>query len=677
MNSDFSDIKFGKMVFSPDSRTMAYKVFTNRTYINIVSCETGKLLHSFTHDNGGKYIEILSFSPDGSRLAIGSNDSTLYEWDIEADTLTHKYKIFTIPWYDFADYSPDGKYLAVGRSEGEVEVISIDDGKKICSFNYTSVKGGIAGDISFTTDGKTLMLLGNGSYFFSYWDAMTGAFKRGYKHEVNGFITGFYSGKFADNRKIAITNLYDNTIWDAEQGTIIKTFPLYGEPPFKPRIASTMGITDDGSHIITFTEGTWYKDIEVYSTEPGELLATLTGTNITYIPYSTQLSVDNDKVVSVGSGYKSWDISTGKLLEQTFDNYFYGSTNVAHSPISSDYAVGTTDSVIFYNNSTAPPIMIPMVGKTIDGLEWSSNDEYLAVRYHNTDALFEYEYEKTIVLIDTKTKKVIKKTGLHGVESSGERMSIAPQGDRMAIMSPGLCTIVSLPNFDVLGYTVRGPFESVRYSSDGTILLAGEKGWERRRLVGNTLETIEVFLIPQPSKQPTESGNRVPCTISPDTRFFAIGYRGWVNRNIDSLLVVWDITQKKEVARFQSGVACISLVFSPDNKRLISLGIDGTICVWDIEQATTSVTDDLTQEVSSHPSLSIFPNPVHDDFTVRSSGIGTIRVRDVLGNIKSGELPLLNGEVMVSTSYFTSGVYFVEYVKNRNILLVKKILIYK
>ncbi|MFN8360254.1 MAG: T9SS type A sorting domain-containing protein [Candidatus Kapaibacterium sp.] len=675
------DAMFTKMVFSPNSRFMACQLNVNGTRFKIMSCETGGILRTFIPDNPAQNLDILAFSPDGSRIVF-EGDSTIYEWDWNTGTLSHKFDHILSHWAYIGDYSSDGKYLVATDKKENVTVIRMDDGKVVCSFKpFPNEKGTEIIDITFSADGQTLIILGSGKYIFSYWDAMKGEFNRGVSNP------GFFCGKISANRKTVVTNNYDNMVWDAEKGVLLKTFPVYNDLPINNnRFASTLDINEEGTLAIMYTgySGSSASEVEIYDMEIGKLLTELTGIKTTYLSFNKQISVDDTKIIGVGaSKFKELDINTGRTLYR-FDNVPFSSfSSVAHSMVSPAIVGSIEDTIYLYDTITQLPVSIGVPGKYIDGVEWSNNGKYIAFRYHDLEVTDHDNYHPGIGVIDTKTKQIVKMkdlTKLIPTSWSGvsviEDISISPTSDQMIIMS-GIYAIVTLPDLRLIEYDNPDiSVSAIRFAPDSTLLLAGSEGWMRLKKTQKTWNTIDEFRTPPYPYVPTGYDFCRPYAISPDTRYFAVGSMGWDNSRIDSLIIVWDIINKKEIARFHSGIPHAYLAFSPNNKRLVSLEYDGTICVWDIEQATTEVEE--SAPLPSTPfTLNVLPNPATDHITIQCPTNGVVTMRDVFGRAVIEEIVVSNGKATISTIDFQSGQYFVEYTDNKGMVTVNKVLIYK
>ena len=107
----------------------------------------------------GRYIYGISFSPDGSLLAAGSDDGELQIWDVESRRLLHSIRI---GYGDVSNpaFSPDGKLLAAGTyADGTVTLVETASGS-ILSQAKVSMFG--CGSVAFSPDGNYLLAPSNG-----------------------------------------------------------------------------------------------------------------------------------------------------------------------------------------------------------------------------------------------------------------------------------------------------------------------------------------------------------------------------------------------------------------------------------------------------------------------------------------------------------------------------------
>jgi WD40 repeat protein len=219
-------------VFSPDGTLIA--VSTNDHAIRLWDLRRKEQIGIIPTDN---HIETLAFSPDGQRLAgsneFSSNDPTLV-WDI-----TTRDVVFTSTFAGaIVDFSPDGELLLVSNIAGHF-VLDADTGEYRFSLGY----GGDS-NAQFTADGQ-FVITEDDNNDLSVWSVAT-------QQQVGVIETGDHNisnmALSADGRMVA-TSSWDDTVrlWDITTGSEllrISTADGVGCIALSPdgqRLAATLG----------------------------------------------------------------------------------------------------------------------------------------------------------------------------------------------------------------------------------------------------------------------------------------------------------------------------------------------------------------------------------------------------------------------------------------------------
>lgn len=310
------------MQYSPDGNLLAVVSSIGVWILNAQTAEPQHLLAAHTG-----VINSISFSADGSTLAVGTENGTAQLWD--TSTGEHQ-KTFTRRRYysgvDNVFFMPDGRTLAVisfsmvdlwdiatGKRKNTLSTVenetTDDTNNRILNF-YMSLGGHRN---SFSADGKTIASDRSGATF-SFWDIATRKEVRTLTAEPTGRFGQLVSFS-SDLRTLAITNesisykrqmpirIWEINLWDVNSGTqkkTIKTDNHFGIPfiVFSPDGNLFASYDDEAVRIWDVNTGKQKKKFKGYSSA------------ITAVTFSR----DNRTLVSASydNTLRFWDVDTGK-----------------------------------------------------------------------------------------------------------------------------------------------------------------------------------------------------------------------------------------------------------------------------------------------------------------------------------------------------------------------------
>jgi WD40 repeat protein len=152
-----------RLAFQPGGRLLA------------VATEPGvALLDARTGRRRGAPLDVagataITFSPDGSRLALGTADGAVEVWDVARNVLDYRSNVSGFTVFD-VDFSPDGKILVAGGDDGYLRFLDARTGQQIAT--RVRAHDGFVLRIGFSPDGRTLFSTGTDSVV-SLWDVRT------------------------------------------------------------------------------------------------------------------------------------------------------------------------------------------------------------------------------------------------------------------------------------------------------------------------------------------------------------------------------------------------------------------------------------------------------------------------------------------------------------------------
>ncbi len=213
----------------------------------------GPLLTYRGHDDS--VVFSIAWSPDGKRIASGSNSYEFQVWDAangRLDFATHG----NTDLVNYIAWSPDGKRIASDGIRDAVQILDAADGRNILTY-----RGGYSAD--WSPDGKLIASVSSDKTV-QVWNASDGTNISTYSIHSGAVISADWS---PDGKRIASAS-DDGTleVWNASDGTNISTYSMHAgtvnsadwSPNWK-RIA--LGTSDgsaqiwnamDGTHVFTY-----------------------------------------------------------------------------------------------------------------------------------------------------------------------------------------------------------------------------------------------------------------------------------------------------------------------------------------------------------------------------------------------------------------------------------------
>ena len=285
------------------------KLSTLRGHIDLPLQPLNKPVHRMFKNN---WVLAVAFSPDGTRLASGSTDTTVRLWDTTGDTDWMTLQKHTGPTNVLA-FSPDGKMLASGSTDKTVQLWDTTTGEPLATL--TGHINGITA-LAFSPDGRTLVS-GSTDGTIRFWQTATGV-------PVDTLITGhtqsIKAATFFEDSSTLVSAAFNGeiTFWDVETSQK-STVQNSGHRDWYSAVA----FSPDGTKLVSAAaDGTIAFGKFPTTTKPDNLIRLTdvsTGDELARLPRGTEKLIfspdDRTKTVAITNlDIRLWNTETGDEL---------------------------------------------------------------------------------------------------------------------------------------------------------------------------------------------------------------------------------------------------------------------------------------------------------------------------------------------------------------------------
>jgi WD40 repeat protein len=569
-------------------------------------------------------ITSVAYSPDGARLASGSEDGAVRFWEATTgkELLTLKGHSGEVRGVAF---SPDGTRLASAGWEGMVKVWDATTGREICSLPHP----GNLWSVAFSPDGRHLASGGNG---VRVWEVATGKEILRPKGHTNHVVSVAYS---PDGTQLAsagwdeVVKVWDATtgqpiraleglrvafspdgtrlasasrdgavrVWEAATGTGLLTLAGHGST------AQGVAFSPDGTRLASASQdGT----IKIWDATTGQPMGTFKGH--TEAAWSVAFHPDGTRLVSASlfGTAKVWDITTSQEV-RTLKAHARWVEGVAFSPDGTRLASASRDQTVKIFDATTGQEVRTLTGHTreVHGVAFSPDGKWLASA----------SWDGTVKVWDAATGQAV-----HSLPQGSSVWAVAfsPDGTRLASTSNDGAvkvwdTITAQEGLILEGH--RDRVYGVAFSPNGQWLAsagrdkivkiwnlapgrAGERSSPTLTLKGHTNFIFGVAFSPKGKwlasagddgtvkLWDTASGQEARTLRGHTALVYSVAFdpdgQRLASASADGTVKLWDAPSGQEILTLKGHTGLVrSIAFSPDGSRLASAGWDGTIKVWD------------------------------------------------------------------------------------------------
>ncbi|MDH3540104.1 MAG: winged helix-turn-helix domain-containing protein [Acidimicrobiia bacterium] len=288
--------------------------------------ETGDLELKILMDDGACE---LRWSPDGTKLATASNDTTGRVWDASTGAEIARFS----DHHSFmcaVDFSPDGSLVATGGDDGTARIWEASTGKPIIRLEGHDERLGF---VSFSPDGARLAS-SSGDGTIRIWDVRPEG-----RREVVAVAdaTVIYEARYSPDgdRFVTASDSGVARVWDSVTGLPITSLVGHGHWVY------AAAFTADGSRVVT---GSRDLTVRIWDALTGEQIA---ARDVPLPALGVAMSPDGSTVaIGTEASFHLWNFVTDQFESFESNDQFFG---VAFSPDGSRVAAGRTVDILVFD----------------------------------------------------------------------------------------------------------------------------------------------------------------------------------------------------------------------------------------------------------------------------------------------------------------------------------------
>ncbi|KAF7973534.1 hypothetical protein HWV62_14968 [Athelia sp. TMB] len=244
-------------IISPDGRHIA--AVSGRS-VRVWDVETGALTAGPFEGHAGGIVSV-AFSPNGQRIASGSNNGPVHVWDTQTGALVAGQFEGQTSIVTSVAFSPDGRRIASGSWGESIRVWDAETGALVAG-PFERHTNAIT-TMAFSPDGRRIAS-GSEDRFVRVWDVQTGTL---IARPYEGHTSHVTSVVFSPGGQCIASGSRDASVrvWNAETGVLVAG-PFEGHTN---RVKS-VSFSPNGQYIAS---GSWDRSVRVWNAQTGDLIA--------------------------------------------------------------------------------------------------------------------------------------------------------------------------------------------------------------------------------------------------------------------------------------------------------------------------------------------------------------------------------------------------------------------
>jgi len=509
-------------------------------------------------------INAVAFSPDGEFLAAGSSDRSIYLWYIQSGNRIKRLNKHLGDVMAIA-FSPDGNRLASAAVDGTVYLWDLRMDEVVFSLEGHSAS---VNAVAFSPDREGQYLAaGSSDTTVSLWEVSSGQLVV----HLTGHSDSVSAVKFSPDGQSLASASWDKTVrvWEVPSGKEVQRLSAHSAH------INSIAFSPDGH---TLASGAMDMTIRLWNLQLQQQMTTLFGHsgNVAAISFSP-----NGKYLVSGSWDKTvrlWDVQTGQTIRR-FEGHSSAVTVMALSPDGQNLLSGSDDyGITLFQKTLLQTGSISF--QTFLKTKFILDDKYRPIKTFavspDGQTLAVVAEESIIYLLDRQSGNEIKR--LEGQTEEINHIAFSPDGKQLAVGSryPSESDSKKTP----LGlWEIQSGNELKRLTGHGNHVMKVAFSQDGKTLASasddNTIHLWDISSL-TPIKQLNGHDHFVVAVaFSPDGRLLASG--SW-----DNSVRLWDVQTGEAVKHLEGHSNDVTTVaFSPDGKTLASGSRDNTVLLWD------------------------------------------------------------------------------------------------